>query len=301
MALLPTTLSSDLYSLFKSMSGYTNQKFADDFSDVINDWYKEADGLTIDGGLLTSGAFLGSGHVDSIDSNSSLCSTIILTCCNLIDNTKPSNAKTLFAECIAKGIVTMVNASKIKCKVNGAITQGTTSTDVTNADSEGHITIFDSETEIPTSDYEMEYSDYIKLPSNLKPNSISIKYTYNDINYTSSDDGEGTIDGQYINGTVDYTKGDVELTLEDDREIDTIKLSYTFTSNFKGDVLEVLNSLEVQHDETENEWKTRLNGDADKYFADNLAQIITTQITSVVLTTYGKGDIVGSMGVGKLF
>lgn len=301
MSLLPTTLSSNLYSLFTSMSGYTNQQFADDFSDIINDWYKEADGLTIDGGLLSSGGFIGSGHVDSIDSDSSSCSTIILTCCNLIDNTKPTNAKDLFAECIAKGIVAMVNASTIKCKVSGIITQGSSTIDVTNADSEGHITIFDIPTEIPISDFEMEYSNYIKLPSNLKPNSISIKYTYDDIDYTSSDDGEGSINGQYINGTVDYTKGDVELTLENEIEIDSIGLSYTFTSDFKGDVLDVLNDLEVQHDETENEWKTRLNGDADKYFADNLAQIITTQITSVVLTTYGKGDIVGSMGVGKLF
>lgn len=305
MSLIASDLSSDLYNFFKSMGGgMSNSKFAKDFSDIINDWYMDnSDGTTIDAGTISSGAFLGSGKVDSIDSNSSSCSTIIETCCNLIDSTKPKDAKDKFAECIAKGIVTMINASTIKCKVNGTATSGSTLTPISNADSEGHIIIFDVPTTIEISEFETPYSSSLKLPSNLTKNSIKIKYKYNDVEYASEDDGDGNIVGDFLSGTVDYIKGNISLELDGDIGLlsENIFISYSFTSDFKGDVLDVLNDLEVQEGESENDWKTRLGGDADKYFADKLSNIIQMQITSVILTTIGKGDISGSVGTGKLF
>ena len=302
MALNLNELSNNLYTFFKNMNGISNSQFANRFSDIINNWYKNASGITVDLGTLSVGAFIGSGSVNSIDSNSTICSSIIENTCNLIDSTKPNNAKTLFAECIANGISSMVNASTINCKVNGEATMGTSVTTFTNEDSEGHITIFPNESPIVISNFEMNYSDYIKLPSNLTPNTINIKYEYDGLEYISSDNGEGIINGEYINGTINYTNGDMLLEFNGDEEypIEKISISYTFTSNFKGDVLEVLNDLEVQHDENQSEWNTRLGGDADKYFANNLSTIIYTQITSVILNTHGKNNILGVIGIGKL-
>lgn len=303
MALIPTTLANDIYTFFKTMSGISNSQFADRFSNIINDWYKNASGATIDGGTISQGLFVGKGSVDSIESNSSLCSNQIETTCNLIDNTKPSNAKELFAECLAKGIVDMVNDSKIKCKVSGKATTGTTVTDITDADSEGSIKLYITETTISVSDFKTSFEDYIKLPTNLNPSTIHIKYTYEDTEYISSDNGEGEIIGNYINGTVDYIKGDLNLTMSEDLEtpIETISISYEYVTNFKNDVLDILTELEIQQNETELEWKTRLGGDADRYFANNLSTVIYSQITFAVLTTKGKGDILGSAGIGKLF
>lgn len=304
MSLNTSTLSNNLYSLFMSMkSGMSNKQFADNFSSVINDWYKDASGATIDVGLISSGGFVGSGNVDSIDSNYQLCSSVILLTCNTIDSLKPTNAKELFAQCLAEGICAMVNTSTINCKVNGEATSGTTVTTITDAQSEGKIIIYEDETQISITDLKLPYSDYIKLSSNIVKGTVKINYSYSNEDYVATDDEEGNITSEYLNGTIDYTNGDLELEFSGDEEtpLEQITISYKYQSNFKGDVLEVLNDLDVQHDESQSEWNTRLGGDADRYFANELSQIIYNQITFTMLTTVGKNEILGSFGVGKLY
>ena len=295
-------LATNLLLFFKSMNGGTNQQFASDFADKIDQWYCSTSGTTVDGGTISSGAFLGSGTVSKVNGQPNVLSTSILSACTIIDSTKPNNAKELFANSLSNGYVLYTKASIIECNVNGTVTSGGSASPMSGT-SKGIITLYNDPTEISIEDYTCDVCENILLSPNLTKGSIEVKYTYDEQDFTSVDDKEGNINGDYVHGTVDYSNGKISLYVDEEfaQDITTCKVSYKFTSDFYGDVLRLINELDVQGNESQAEYMTRLGGDSDKYFADNLADILYTQTTSVLLMTIGNESLLGSVGIGKLF
>lgn len=296
-----TILSTNLYSFFKTMSGQTNQQFASSFADKVDQWYCGANGNTIDVGVIPQGIFTGTGTISKINGVPDVLSTSIQTACDLIDSTKPNNAKEIFANSISDGYVQYTNKSIIECTVNGTAISGGYPTSV-NGKSNGSLSLENDSTEMSISNYECPIGNNISLSPNITKGSVIITYTYEENTYSGTDDGEGNITTDYVNGIVDYGSGKISLQVDESYEdITSCQISYRFTSDFKGDVLKLLNELDVKENESETEYKTRMNGDSDKYFADGLADILYTQTTSVLLSTNGIGSLIGSVGQCKLY
>lgn len=74
----------------------------------------------------------------------------------------------------------------------------------------------------------------------------------------------------------------------------------TKSASMYNDILSAFNDMNCKSGESLDSWKSRMGGDPNRYMADKIANTVTTELKSAVLTCYGTGALSGETGVGNL-
>lgn len=123
MAFNQSQLKSDITSVFTYM--YENREeiedgdkyFSEGIAEAIKDFGETGDVVTTDTGTVSSGVFTGTGS-GSIALDSSLMSSVILSCCRQMYEDKDGDSDTL-AQAIGDGIDSMVSSGEVSTNVTG--------------------------------------------------------------------------------------------------------------------------------------------------------------------------------------
>jgi hypothetical protein len=120
MALVVSTLQSDILAAFQSMTDGDNEVFAEKVARAFDKYAESGVIATADAGGIAAGAFTGAGN-GGVTCDFSVCKDVIAAACNTMNDMKVGGNEYLAAQ-IALGAHSMVQAGEVNTTVTGAVT-----------------------------------------------------------------------------------------------------------------------------------------------------------------------------------